>query len=466
MSGRSAPAPPLSTTETFFILSPSRRTVLSVDLIRESTDSVREALKKRFKPELEQQFEKLLAVDSEWRKTTTTVRDLRAEKNKVSSEIARAKADEKKAIIGKASEISCQIAEGEATLARLEADRDALLSMLPNLPHPDVPVGPTEESNKTLLEWGERRDLGFPPKDHIDLGLGLGMMDLERAAKVSGARFYYLKGDLVLLELALMRYALDLLRTEGFLPVSTPALARERAFHGTGFLPTGREDLYKIENEDLYLVGTAEVALGAMHLDEMLREDDLPLRYAGFSACFRTEAGAHGRDSKGIFRVHQFYKVEMFVFSYPEKSWEEHQRMIGIGQRIYRELGIPHRVVDLASGELGASAARKYDIEAWLPGQGKYREVVSCSNCTDYQARRLGAKFVDKRDQKVKPVHTLNSTAIASTRTIVAIMENFQRPNGSIEVPKVLRTYLGKEILQALSPTSSTSIRVNPPNTS
>jgi seryl-tRNA synthetase len=431
--------------------------VLSIELIRERTDEVREALKKRFKPALESEFERLLAIDAGWRRTMTRIRDLREEKNRVSSEIARLKGEEKKAAIAKASEVSRQIAEAEAALSKTEADRDLLLSQLPNVPHPDVPVGPTEESNRTLIEWGEKPRFSFQAKDHIDLGLALGLFDLDRAAKVSGSRFYYLKGDLALLEIALMRYAMDLLVSEGFTPVSTPALARERAFYGTGFLPTGREDLYKIENEDLFLVGTAEVALGAMHMDEMLREDDLPLRYAGFSPCFRTEAGAHGRDTKGIFRVHQFYKVEMFVFCHPEKSWDEHQRMIGIGQRVFRDLGIPHRVVDIATGELGASAARKYDIEAWLPGQEEYREVVSCSNCTDYQARRLGAKFVDKKDQKVKPVHTLNATTLASARTIVAIVENFQRPDGTIEVPSALRGYLGKEVIppsRAGSPTA------------
>jgi seryl-tRNA synthetase len=394
----------------------------------------------------------LLRVDGEWRKWTTELRDLRERKNRLSAGIARLQGEDKKSRIAEANEVASAIAAHETALGEFDRQRQEILALLPNLPHPQVPVGPTEASNRTLLEWGERRDPGFAPKDHIDLGLALGTIELDRAAKVSGARFYYLKGDLVLLELALMRYALDVLRDEGFTPVSTPALARERAFFGTGFLPAGREDLYKIEGEDLFLVGTAETPLGAMHMDETLREDDLPLRYAGFSPCFRTEAGAHGRDTKGIFRVHQFYKVEMFVFSHPDRSWEEHERMAGIGQRVFRELGIPHRVVDIASGELGASAARKYDIEAWLPGQGKYREVVSCSNCTDYQARRLGARFVDKRDQKVKPVHTLNATTIASARTIVAILENFQREDGSLEVPPPLRAYVGKETLGAATP--------------
>ena len=275
-----------------------------------------------------------------------------------------------------------------------------------------------------------------------------GLIDIERAAKTTGSRSYFLRGQLVKLNYALIRFGLDFLERKGFELVQPPYLLNRRSMEGAVILSDFEDMIYKIEGEDLYLIGTAEHPLAAMHMDEVLNGSSLPLRYAGVSPCFRKEAGAHGRDTKGIFRVHQFEKVEQFVYSRPEDSWEEHERLLENAEEFYRLLGIPYRVVVLCTGDLGKVAAKTYDIEAWLPGQGKYREIVSCSNCTDYQARRLNLKFRDKPHEESRFVHTLNSTLVATERTMIAIMENYQREDGSIEVPKVLRDYVGFEVIK------------------
>jgi seryl-tRNA synthetase len=340
--------------------------------------------------------------------------------------------------VAASTELSAEIKSLERDLSGIEERIERTLPTLPNLPHSSVPDGETAEDAEILREVGERPELGFEPRDHLELGLSLGVIDMESAAKASGSRFAYLKGDLVRVELALVQLALDKIGAQGFVPVVPPVLVREEPLFWTGFLPTDRAQIYEITQDELFLVGTSEVSLAALHADELLEEGELPLRYGGFSTCFRREAGAAGRDTRGIFRVHQFDKVEMFSFVRPEDSEGEHERILAIQEEILGELGIPYRVVNIPAGDLGASAAKKYDLEAWLPGQGRYRELTSCSNTTDYQARRLRCRFRPSGAKSPRPVHTLNGTAVAVGRTIVAIMENFQLPDGGVAVPEIL----------------------------
>jgi seryl-tRNA synthetase len=338
-------------------------------------------------------------------------------------------------------ELAPRIRELEADLSEVEAARDELAAQLPNLPDPEAPDGMTEEDAVVLREVGVRPELGFEPRDHLQIGAALGLIDMEAAARASGSRFAYLMGDLVLVELALVRYAIDLLRAESLEPVVPPVLVREQAMFGTGFLPGDREQIYELPRDGLYLVGTSEVSLAALHADQILDPGSLPLRYAGFSTCFRREAGAAGKDTHGIFRVHQFDKVEMFSFVEPDASREEHERLLAIEERILAELEIPYRVVDIPAGELGASAARKFDCEAWIPSQGRYRELTSCSNTTDFQARRLGCRYRPAEGESPLHVHTLNGTAAAVGRTLIALIENRQEERGAFSLPEVLHTY-------------------------
>ncbi len=335
-------------------------------------------------------------------------------------------------------ELAAEIKRLEGQLAEVEAARDALAASLPNLPDPDAPDGETDEDAVVLREVGRPPQFDFEPKDHVELGAALGVIDIERAGRTSGSRFAYLLGDLVLLELALVRFALELLREEGFEPVSPPVLVREEALFGTGFFPGEREMIYEVPRDELFLVGTSEVSLAAMHAGEILAAGELPLRYAGFSTCFRREAGAAGRDTRGIFRVHQFDKVEMFTFCEPGESSAEHERLLALQERILGVLEIPYRVVNIPVGELGAAAAKKYDCEAWIPSQERYREVTSCSNTTDFQARRLDCRYRPGEGKQPVPVHTLNGTAVAVGRTLIAIMENRQGADGTVDVPEVL----------------------------
>jgi seryl-tRNA synthetase len=338
-------------------------------------------------------------------------------------------------------ELAAEIKSLEQELAGVEQEIEALIPTLPNLPDRSGPDGETEEDAEVLREVGERPTFNFEPRDHLDLGIELDVIDMESAAVASGARFAYLKRELVLVELALVQFALQKLSGHGFTPVIPPVLVRGDTMFWTGFLPTDRAQIYEIEGDDLFLVGTSEVSLAALHAEEILAEDDLPIRYAGFSSCFRREAGAAGKDTRGIFRVHQFDKVEMFQFVHPEQSADEHERLLEIQEEILRQLEIPYRVVNIAAGDLGASAAKKYDCEAWLPGQGRYRELTSCSNTTDYQARRLRCRFRPSAGGSPQAVHTLNGTAVAVGRTLIAIMENHQRGDGGVDVPKVLRDF-------------------------
>jgi seryl-tRNA synthetase len=309
---------------------------------------------------------------------------------------------------------------------------------LPNLPDPDAPDGDTDEDAVMLREVGERPSFDFELRDHLDLGIAHGWIDMEKAAAASGSRFAYLLGDLVLVELALIRFVVELVGAEGFLPVVPPVLVRERPLYGTGLFPGEREMIYEVPEDELFLVGTSEVSLAALHMDEILDAGQLPRRYSGISTCFRREAGAAGKDTRGIFRVHQFDKVEMFSFVLPEESRAEHERLLAIQERILTALEIPYRVVDIPVGDLGAPAARKFDCEAWVPSQERYREVTSTSNTTDYQARRLGARFRPEPEAQAEHLHTLNGTAVAVGRTLIALMENRQQADGSVELPQPL----------------------------
>ena len=325
-----------------------------------------------------------------------------------------------------------------AELSEIEQRRDELAARIPNIPSADAPDGETDEDAEVLREVGERPSFGFEISDHLELGERHGWIEMEKAAETSGARFAYLLGDLVMVQLALVRFAIETVRHEGFEPVVPPVLVREGPLHGTGFFPGEREMIYEVERDELFLVGTSEVSLAALHADEILAADELPRRYAGISTCFRREAGAAGKDTRGIFRVHQFDKVEMFSFVAPAESGAEHERLLAIQERILGALEIPYRVVDIPVGDLGAPAARKFDCEAWIPSQERHRELTSCSNTTDYQARRLGARFRPEAEASPEPVHTLNGTAVAVGRTLIALIENGQRQDGSVALPQSL----------------------------
>ncbi len=367
----------------------------------------------------------------------------RAAKKTISGHIAQAKRAEQDAgdAIAQSNALTEQIKALEQELSGVEREIDALLSALPNLPDPTAPDGADEEDAELVRTVGEPPQFGFDPRDHLEIGTALDLIDMESAARASGSRFAYLKGELVFLELALVQYALRKVAAHGFRPVIPPVLVREEPMFWTGFLPTDRAQIYEVAGDDLYLVGTSEVSLAALHADQILPVSDLPLRYAGFSTCFRREAGAAGRDTRGIFRVHQFDKVEMFSFVEPAASGDEHERLLAIEEEILQELEIPYRVVNVAAGDLGASAAKKYDCEAWLPGQQRYRELTSTSNTTDYQARRLGARFRPAEGGAPQPVHTLNGTAVAVGRTLLAIMENHQLPDGGFRPPAALQEF-------------------------
>jgi seryl-tRNA synthetase len=337
--------------------------------------------------------------------------------------------------------MKAELKELEPELAEVQAKRDEVLSLLPNVPSAEAPDGMTEEDAVTLREAGEPPKFDFEPVDHLELGQRHGWIEMEAAAEVSGSRFAYLLGDLFFVEFALVRFAMELLRGEGFVPTVPPVLVREQALYGTGFFPGEREMIYEVPRDELFLVGTSEVSLASLHADQIMETGELPKRYAGFSTCFRREAGAAGRDTRGIFRVHQFDKVEMFSFVEPDESAAEHERILALQERILTALEIPYRVVDIAVGDLGASASRKFDCEAWIPSQERYRELTSCSNTTDYQARRLSSRYRPAQGESPRPVHTLNGTAVAVGRTLIALLENRQRGDGTVEIPSALQEF-------------------------
>lgn len=394
----------------------------------------------------------LLSADERRRSSGVRFDELRAEQKALGKLIPKAAGDEKAELLKKAEQLKADVKAADADRDAAAAETQELLLKLSNLVHPDVPVG-GEEDFTTLETHGTIRDFdaeGFEPKDHLELGQILGAIDTERGAKVSGSRFYFLTGVGALLELALVNAAMAQATAAGFTPMLTPALVRPQSMAGTGFLGQAAQDVYHLEKDDLYLVGTSEVALAAYHMDEIIDADRLPLRYAGFSPCFRREAGSHGKDTRGIFRVHQFDKVEMFSYVTPEESQEEHRRLLEWEKQWLTSLELPFRVIDVASGDLGSSAARKYDCEAWIPTQGRYRELTSTSDCTEFQSRRLQIRVRDGKT--VRPLATLNGTLCAVPRTIVAILENHQQADGSVRVPEVLRPYLGgREILEPVA---------------
>jgi seryl-tRNA synthetase len=414
--------------------------MLDLKLIRSDPERVKAALARRGAGE---QVDEVLALDARRRELLPEVENAQAERRTLSKRIGEAKqagedADELMSAVAALKE---RIEAGGEELEKVEAELGRLARELPNLPDPDVPEGMTEEDAVVLREVGERTEFDFEPRDHLEIGTALGMIDIEAGARLSGSRFAYLKGDLVLLELALVRFAVELARAEGHEPVVPPVLVREEALEGTGFLPGDRDQIYEIPRDELFLVGTSEVALAGLHAGEILDAAELPLRYCGFSTCFRREAGAAGRDTRGIFRVHQFDKVEMFSFVEPSESAAEHERLLAIEERILAELEIPYRVVNVAAGDLGAPAAKKYDCEAWIPSQGRYRELTSCSNTTDYQARRLGCRYRAADGEGPVAVHTLNGTAVAVGRTMIALIENRQERDGGFTLPKTLHGY-------------------------
>jgi seryl-tRNA synthetase len=379
----------------------------------------------------------VLELDRRWRALTAEAEELRAEQNRASRGRKGPPTPEQREELAVLAARGRELSDQEA---QIRAELDALLMTLPNLPAEEAP-----DEDTVLREVGEARARG---RDHLELAGS--RIEMERAAQMSGSRFAYLRGDLVMLEFALVRFALEKLRAEGFEPVIPPVLVREKALYGTGFLPDTEHQIYRLPDDDLYLVGTSEVALASLHREEILSADDLPCRYAGFSTCFRREAGAAGKDTRGIFRVHQFDKVEMFCFVEPDTAAAEHERLLAIEEAILQDLEIPYRVVAIAVNDLGASAAKKYDCEAWLPGQGRYRELTSCSDTTDFQARRLDIRY---RSSEGKPasVHTLNGTAVAVGRTIIALLENGQLDDGSVHLPSVLHGYGAPEVLASAS---------------
>lgn len=417
--------------------------MIDLKVLREDPERVR--LSQKVRGENSELVDQLLQADTARREAITTFEALRAEQNLLSKSVGAAKGDEKAAILESAKELSARVKAADSARAEAEAAADALLLQIHNLIDPDAPVG-GEEDFVILEHVGTPRDFaaeGFEAKDHVEIGKILKAIDTERGAKVSGSRFYYLTGPGALLEFALVNYAIASATKAGFTPVIPPVLVKPAAMEGTGFLGQAAENVFHLEEDDFYLVGTSEVPLAAYHMDEIV--DSLPLRYAGYSSCFRREAGTYGKDTRGIIRVHQFDKVEMFTFCKPEDALEEHKRLLQWEKDFMNAMEIPFRVIDVASGDLGASAIRKFDIEAWIPTQNAYREVTSTSNCTEFQARRLNIRYRD--EDGTKPVATLNGTLVAIPRMIVAILENHQQPDGSVRVPAALRPFLGVETL-------------------
>jgi seryl-tRNA synthetase len=408
--------------------------VLDLKLVREDPDGVRSALARRG-AEVAGGLDRVIELDGRRRSLLPELEGLRAEQNEANARIKGATDPaEREEEIAAMREVAARAKELERELAAVEEGLQAALVGLPNLPDPTAAPGPEDE---LVREVGEIVAPAFQPRDHLELAGE--RIDMDRAARLSGSRFAYLKGDLVFLELALVRWVLDKLRSHGFEPVIPPVLVREQALYGTGFLPDTEQQIYSLPADDLYLVGTSEVALASLHAEEILGAERLPLRYAGFSPCFRREAGAAGKDTRGIFRVHQFDKVEMFSFVPSSESASEHERILAIEEEILGELDLPYRVVNIAVTDLGASAAKKYDCEAWLPSQSRYRELTSCSNTTDYQARRLNIRTRGERGNEI--LHTLNGTAVAVGRTLVALLENGQRADGSVALPACLVPY-------------------------
>ncbi|MFA5944271.1 MAG: serine--tRNA ligase [Candidatus Thermoplasmatota archaeon] len=423
--------------------------MLDIKLLRETPDVVKADLRKRGRdPSV---VDQVLGLDAQWRDGLKRMEELRAERNRSGKLISEAKkaGQDVKPVMDRMAIVAAESKALELSVPEAEKTRDTLLRSIPNLMHPSVPVGKDDTENVEVRAWGGKPTHNFPAVSHVDLLTSLDVADLERAARAAGARFYYTKGDLVLLGRALEFFALTRLAAKGFTAIEPPYMLRREAMEGAVDLADFESVIYKVEAEakepPLYLIATSEHPIAALHMGEIIDSKALPLKYAGVSPCFRKEAGSHGKDTKGIFRVHQFSKVEQFVFCKPEESWDLHEQLIANAEELFRDLGIPYRVVNICTGDLGSIAAKKYDIEAWMPVQGAYREVVSCSNCTDFQARRYNTRHRANPGDPTEIVHTLNSTAIAVQRTLVAILENFQNADGSVSIPKVLQPYVGKD---------------------
>jgi seryl-tRNA synthetase len=424
--------------------------MIDVALLREEPEVLAEALRRRA---VEIDLDELAELDRRRREVRVRAETLRAGQKQSGKQIAALEGAEKEAAIEVASRVAADYRSAVAEADELDERFRAIWITIPNPPHPSAPDGVDEGDNVEVETWGEVPQFGFEPRDHLDIGEALGLIDVTRGAKVSGARFAYLTGAAVLIEFALVRWVMDRLVAEGFTPVVPPVLVRDEALFGTGFFPGARDQVYAVgvspadgepvEADELYLAGTAEIPLAALHTDEIFEEADLPIRYVGFSTCFRREAGTYGKDTRGIFRVHQFDKLEMFSFCHPEASWEEHEYLVSREEALVRDLGLAYRKVNVCVGDLGDPAAKKYDLEAWFPGQGAFREITSCSNTTDFQSRRLRIRF--RGEEGTRLVHTLNGTAFAVGRTLIAILENFQQEDGSVVVPEVLVPYAGME---------------------
>jgi len=418
--------------------------MLDPKLIKEKPSMIRDMLKDRV---VDFDLDALIESDQKRREFIIKTDELRKKKNQVALEISQKKkvGEDASSILSEMKNVSSELAKLETEQEEIERKYSKLAFTIPNLVHKTVPVGADETANKEIKKWGNIPEFDFKINDHIDISEKLALVDLERAAKVAGARFYYLKNDLVRLNQSLIHYGLDFLSKKGYSLVQPPYMINQQSMEGAVIADDFEEVIYKIDDEDLYMIGTSEHAMAAMHSKEIIEGKDLPLRYAGISPCFRKEAGAHGRDQKGIFRVHQFDKIEQFVFSRPEDSWKEHEKMLEIAEEFYQKLEIPYKVMLLSTGDLGKISAKTYDIEAWMAGQNAYREIVSCSNCLEYQARRLKIRFRDKTNEDTQYLHTLNSTLIATTRIMVSIMENFQTKDGHIKIPEVLQNYMGNQ---------------------
>lgn len=418
--------------------------MLDPKLIKENPEKIQWMLDAR---QIDFNLEEYIQTDKKRRDFIIKTDELRKKKNEVALEIGKRKkaGEDTSEILNEMKIISSELSNLEQEQEVNEKQYLKYALTIPNFIHDSVPIGKDENDNKEIRKWGSIPTFNFEIRDHIDISEKLGIVDLERAAKVAGARFYYLKNDLARLNQSLIHFALDFLSQKNYSIVQPPYMINRESMEGAVIADDFEEVIYKIEDEDLYMIGTSEHAMAAMHSKEILDGKELPLRYAGISPCFRKEAGAHGRDQKGIFRVHQFDKIEQFVFSRPEDSWNEHEKMLQTTEEFYQKLEIPYRVMLLSSGDMGKVSAKTYDIEAWMAGQNAYREIVSCSNCLDYQSRRLKIRYRDKTNEDTKYIHTLNSTLIATTRILVSIMENFQTKDGHIGIPLVLKRYMGDQ---------------------
>jgi seryl-tRNA synthetase len=416
--------------------------MLDSKLLKQNPEVIIDMLKKR---KIEFPINDLISLDKRRREIIVEIQHVKHKKNTLSHSIASKKKEKINSSleISEMKDIGNRIISLEKEKNIVESQFNLLMRCLPNIIDQSVPIGDNENDNVILQHHGTIKNLDFKPKDHIEIATSLDLVDMERAAKISGARFYFLKKDLVTMNYALILFALDFLSDKGYTLTQPPYMIRRSAIEGSIILEDFEQVIYKINGEDLYMIGTSEHALASMHMDEILNGKQLPIKYAGISPCFRREAGAHGKDMKGIFRVHQFEKVEQFIYSRPEDSYKEHEKMLSLTEEFYDKIGIPYRTVLLCSADLGKISAKTYDIEAWMPGQSAYREIVSCSNCTDYQARRLGIRFKDKTNEETRLVHTLNSTLVATERTMVSIMENYQTSNGEVEIPDILQKYMG-----------------------